>query len=62
MSSREPSDKELGYRSYWNGAQPLFAIGHKTGKPLRDPDVAREVQRQIEQAYHAGWDDRNKQP
>jgi hypothetical protein len=48
---------EVAFKAYWADAQPLFAIRDKTGKSISDPDHAREIQRQIEQAYKAAWRD-----
>lgn len=51
---------DRAYHEYWRGAQPLFAIQHKTGKALTDADQTREIQRQVELAYRAGWADCGK--
>lgn len=52
------SDVDLAFRKYWNEAQPLFAISHKTGQPFTQrltPGQIREVQAQIEAAFKEGW-------
>lgn len=52
---------DIAFRVYWSEAQPLFAIQQKTGKAISDPDQAREIQKQIEQAYRAAWKDCGEQ-
>lgn len=54
------SDDDIAFREYFNTAQPLFAIQHKTGKSFGDSEVVREIRNQIEQAYKAAWVDSRK--
>jgi hypothetical protein len=51
---------DIAFRDYWNGAQPLIAIQHKSGITLADAGVVREIRRQVEEAYRAGWNDCGK--
>jgi hypothetical protein len=54
------SEVDRAFQAYFNQAQPLFAIQHKTGKTFGDVEIVREVRAQIEQAYKAAWEDRGK--
>lgn len=54
------NDRDIGFQTYFNQAQPLFAIQHKTGKSFADVEIVREIRHQLEQAYKAAWDDSRK--
>lgn len=51
------SEQDIAFTKYWNEAQPLFSIQEKSGERVYHPALIREIKRQVEQAYKAGWND-----
>ena len=48
---------DIAFKAWFNSAQPLFAAQSESGEHIYEQALFRELRRQVEAAYRAGWED-----